>query len=137
MRRKILPFILGGAMSIAAIGPAAASEHNTPETTMPGPCTVVGDIDRGGAAALVALVQAVVQLNAGVNACNIDVDILNNSLNNLLRNADVDVLNNILNNSPILSNDAIDVNVFENDILNGLQINVLGGGVNITLTDPA
>ena len=75
MRRKLLPLILGGALSIAAVAPAAAQT-----------CTV----DRGGAAGLVA---AVVQ----ANVC--DVHILNNSLNNLLRNADIDV--NVLNNSPV------------------------------------
>jgi hypothetical protein len=111
MRRKLLPLILGGALSVVAIAPASAAT-----------C----DIDnRGGAAALVALVQA--QVNAGVNVCEVDVDILNNSLNNLLRNADIHVLENILNNSPI-ANDFIDID----DTLNGIQINVLGGGVNIT-----
>ena len=81
-----------------------------------------------------ALVQAVVNANVGVAACDIDVDVLNNSLNNLLQNADIRALNNILNNSPILSNDAIDVTVTE--VLNGVQINVLSSGLNITITDP-
>ncbi|MDQ3690034.1 MAG: hypothetical protein M3406_08385 [Chloroflexota bacterium] len=123
MRRKILPFILGGALSIAAIAPASAATN----------CNVT---NRGGAAALVALVNA--NVGAGVNVCQIDVDILNNSLNNLLQNADVDVLSNILNNSPIL-NDSLNnltINVVDNDILNGIQINVLGGGLNLTITDP-
>ena len=79
-------------------------------------------MDRGGAAALVSLVQA--NVLAGVNVC--DIDILNRSLNNLLRNADIHVLENILNNSPILSGFTIEVT----DVLNGVQINVLGGGVN-------
>jgi hypothetical protein len=111
MRRKILPFILGGALSIAAVAPAGAQSD-------PG---CVADVDRGGAAALVALVQA--NVLAGVNVC--DINILNNSLNNLLRNADIHVLENILNNSPILSH-----NVIVAPIANGVQINVLGGGVN-------
>ena len=123
MRRKILPFILGGALSIAAIAPAAASSHTE----------CVTDVDRGGAAALVALVQA--NVLAGVTACDIDVNVLNNSLNNLLRNADIRALNNILNNSPILN----DLTITVTDVLNGVQINVLGGGINvpITITDPA
>lgn len=112
MRRRILPFILGGVLSIAAVAPAAAQSD-------PG---CVADVDRGGAAALIALVQA--NVLAGVNVC--DIDILNNSLNNLLRNADIHVLENILNNSPILSGFTIEVT----DVLNGVQINVLGGGVN-------
>lgn len=116
MRRKLLPLILGGALSIAAIAPAAAATN----------C----DVDnRGGAAALVALVQA--NVGVGANICNVDIDILNNSLNNLLRNADVDVLNNILNNSPILSNNDIDVTVA--DVLNSPNITILGSGVNLTI----
>ena len=112
MVRKLLPLILGGALSIAAIAPASAAT-----------C----DVDnRGGAAALIALVEA--QVNAGVNVCEVDVDILNNSLNNLLQNADIHVLENILNNSPILN----DLTVTVEDVANGIQINVLGGGVNIT-----
>ena len=106
MRRKILPFILGGALSIAALGPAAAAEHTE--------CTV----DRGGAAGLVA---AVVQ----ANVC--DVHVLNNSLNNLLRNADIRALNNILNNSPILSgNDVIDDITIEDNVI---TVSLLSGPV--------
>ena len=111
MRRRLLPLILGGALSVAAVAPAAAA-----------PTCEVG---RGGAAALVALVNANVQVNA---LC--DVDILNNSLNNLLRNADIHVLENILNNSPILNDWTITVS--HNDILNQLEINVLSiGGVDV------
>jgi hypothetical protein len=116
MRRRILPFILGGALSIAAIAPASAA------TT----CDVV---NRGGAAALVALVQANVGVAAAV--CDVEVDILNNSLNNLLRNADIRVLNNILNNSPILSNNDIDVTV--ENVLNSNDITILGSGVDLTI----
>ena len=114
MRRRLLPLILGGALSIAAVAPAAAQSD-------PG---CVADVDRGGAAALIALVQA--NVLAGVNVC--DINVLNNSLNNLLQNADIHVLENILNNSPILNDFIISVG----PILNGVQINVLGGGVNVT-----
>jgi hypothetical protein len=121
MRRKLLSLILGGALSVIAVMPAAAQTE----------CNLPAAPQRGGAAGLVALVQAVVNANVGVAACDIDVDVLNNSLNNLLRNADIDVLNNILNNSPILSNDAIDVTV--ENVANGIQINVLSSGLNITV----
>jgi hypothetical protein len=114
MRRKLLPLVLGGALSIAAVAPAAAQSD-------PG---CVADVDRGGAAALIALVQA--NVLAGVNVC--DINVLNNSLNNLLRNADIHVLENILNNSPILS--GFDINV--GPTLNGVQVNVLSAGVNVT-----
>ena len=114
MRRRLLPLILGGALSIAAVAPAAAQSD-------PG---CVADVDRGGAAALIALVQA--NVLAGVNVC--DINVLNNSLNNLLQNEDIHVLENILNNSPILNDFIISVG----PILNGVQINVLGGGVNVT-----
>ena len=114
MRRKLLPLVLGGAISIAAVAPAAAQSD-------PG---CVADVDRGGAAALIALVQA--NVLAGVNVC--DINVLNNSLNNLLQNADIHVLENILNNSPILNDFIISVG----PIANGVQINVLGGGVNTT-----
>jgi hypothetical protein len=114
MRRKLLPLILGGALSIAAVAPAAAGH------------TACHVDNRGGAAALVALVQA--QVNAGVVVC--DVNVLNNSLNNLLRNADINVLRNILNNSPFLNDWTITVT--DNDILNQIQINILSvGGVNV------
>jgi hypothetical protein len=118
MRRKLLPLILGGALSIAAVATAAASH------------TACHVDNRGGAAALVALVQA--QVNAGVVVC--DVNVLNNSLNNLLRNADIHVIENILNNSPFLNDWTITIT----DTLNGIQINILSlgnvnvGGVEIT-----
>ena len=91
MRRKILPLILGGLLTLAAVAPASAATC----TNLP---------QRGGAAGLVALV-----LQAQVQACEIDIDVLKNSLNNLLQNADIDVLNNILNNSPFLNNVTITV----------------------------
>jgi len=121
MRRKLLPLILGGALSIAAVAPASAATN----------C----DVDnRGGAAALVALVNA--NVGAGVNACQIEVDILNNSLNNLLRNARIHVLENILNNSPILNDSLNDLTINVENVANGIQITVLGGGLNLTVIDP-
>jgi hypothetical protein len=124
MRRAILSLMIAGSLIMATAAPAAA------QTT----CNLPAAPQRGGAAGLVALVQAVVNANVGVAACDIDVNILNRSLNNLLRDANIRALNNILNNSPILSNDAIDVTVTE--VLNGVQINVLSSGLNITITDP-
>lgn len=110
MRRKLLPLILGGALSIAAIAPAAAQGNPN--------CTVQND-GRGGAAALVALVNANLVLPVGANAC--DIDVLNNSLNNLLQNADIHVIENILNNSPFLN--GWDINV--GPTANGIQVQVL------------
>ena len=112
MRRKLLPLILGGALSVAAVAPAAAARPD--------------NVQLGGAAGLVA---AVVQVAANVE----DVEVLNNSLNNLLRNADIDILNNVLNNSvnqnDILSN--IDIRII--DVLNDntVIVEVLSGGVAI------
>ena len=123
MRRRILSLIMGTALAMAAVAPAAAQTE----------CNLPAAPQKGGAAALVALVQAVVNANVGVAACDVDVDVLNNSLNNLLQNADIRALNNILNNSPILSNDAIDVIVTENEILNNIQVNVLSEGLLITI----
>lgn len=98
--KRLIPFLLAGALSVAAVAPASAA-------------TCTGSSDRGGAAALIALVNANVQVGA-VNVCEIDV--LNNSLNNLLQNADIHVLENILNNSPILSYN--DITVTFDDVLN-------------------
>ena len=113
MRRKILSLILGSTLAVAAVAPAAAQTE----------CNLGQGSRGGGAFALVSLVQAVVAANVGVQACDIDVDVLNNSLNNLLRNADIDVLNNILNNSPFLND--VTVTVVGDDLI----INVLGGPV--------
>jgi hypothetical protein len=109
MRRRILPFILGGAMAIATVAPAAAAPAQL-----------------GGAAGLVA---AVVQVAVETD----DINIANNSLNNLLRNADIDVLNNVLNNSvnrnEILSNIDIEIVDVLND--NTVIVNVLSSGVSV------
>ena len=109
MRRKILPFILGGALSIAAVAPAAATHQ--PQH--------IGQL--GGAAGLVA---AVVQVAANVETGDVRVITVDDSLNNLLQNADIDVniLRNVLNNA--LRNADIDVQVS--------NISVLGSGVQIT-----
>jgi hypothetical protein len=113
MKRLVLPFALAATLATASVAPAAAQTE----------CTNVG---RGGAAALVALVNANIS-GVGVNACDIDVNVLNNSLNNLLQNADIHILENILNRSPILSGNDIDVNVIGNDIV----ISVLGAGATL------
>jgi hypothetical protein len=109
MRRRILPFILGGAMAVATVAPAAAAP-----------------VQLGGAAGLVA---AVVQVAVETD----DINIANDSLNNLLRNADIDVLNNILNNSvnqnDILSNIDIEIVDVLND--NTVIVNVLSSGVSV------
>ncbi len=117
MRRKLLSLIMGGALSIAAIAPAAAS-HTQCETTS----------GRGGAAALIALVNANVS-GVGINICDVDVNVLNNSLNNLLRNANIQALSNILNNSPILNDSLNDLTITVTNVANGIQINILGGGI--------
>ncbi len=109
MRRKILGLVLGSALAVAAIAPAAA------QTQCAAP-------QRGGAAGLVALVA-----NVNVSACEIDVSVLNNSLNNLLQNADIHVLENILNNSPFLND--VTVTVVGGDLI----ISVLSGPV-VTIT---
>ena len=112
MRRKILPLILGGALAVAAVAPAAAAPPANRQL--------------GGAAGLIA---AVVQVAVATE----DINILNNSLNNLLRNADIDVLNNILNNSvnnnDILSNIDIELDRVLSD--NTVVVNVLSGGVQV------
>jgi hypothetical protein len=113
MRRKFLSLIMGGALSIAAIAPAAAANPQCATTS-----------GHGGAAALIALVNANVS-GVGVNVCDIDVNVLNNSLNNLLQNADIHVLENILNNSPILNDSLNNIQVVA---LNGVGINILGAG---------
>ena len=105
MKRRLLPFILAGALSAVAVAPAAAQDCAT--------------TNRGGIPGIVALVAA--QVQAGITICHVDVDVLNNSLNNLLQNAE------ILNNSPILSSNDITVTV--DDVLNQVTISVLGGPV--------
>ena len=117
MRRKILPFILGGALSIAAVAPAAATHQ-------------------ANAAVANGLIGVVVQ-NVLNNSLNDVVDI-NDSLNNLLQNAlqNADILNdlevrifNILNNLNVNVSD-ITISVDNNDIV----VTVLGAGGTIIET---
>jgi 1-aminocyclopropane-1-carboxylate deaminase/D-cysteine desulfhydrase-like pyridoxal-dependent ACC family enzyme len=124
MKKRLSGLLL--AIGIMAFAPAtaAAAEVNMGShvRTQDTVCEAAGN--RGGAAALAALVAAAVAADVDVIAC--DVNVLNNSLNNLLQNADIHVLENILNNSPILSDITIqDIQVLED----GIQISVLDGPI--------
>lgn len=112
MRRKILPFILGGALSVAAVAPAAAVHT---------PAHVVQAND----AVQNALVGLIVQANVR------DVNVLNisDSLNNLLQNADIDI--NVLNN--LLQNADIDVTVTDVTVVGDSIVITLLSGDTITL----
>lgn len=116
MKRRLLPFVLAGVLTAAFAAPAAAQN----------PACNIEQVNRGGAAALAALIAVAADLNANVAICeiDIDVDILNNSLNNLLRSADIDVLNNSLNN--LLRSADIEVNVLNDS---PVTISVLGGPI--------
>lgn len=111
MRRRILPLILGGALSVAAVAPAAAT-HTT-------------GIAHGG------LVNLVVQ-NVLNNSLNDVIDIndsLNNALQNVLQNARIlnnleVTIQNVLNN---LNVTVTDVNIEVLDT-GDIQIVVLGAG---------
>ena len=116
MRRRFLPFILAGALTAAFAAPAAASNHTVND------CEITIPQDGGGAAALAALIAAAVDADVAVAVCNVSVELLNNSLNNLLRNANIEVLNNSLNN--LLRNADIDVNVLN---ASTIEVSVLGG----------
>lgn len=102
MRRKILPFVLGGALSIAAVAPAAASNHQTVNQ------------DAVQRALIGVIVQAAVRDVVEVE--------INDSLNNLLRDADIDVnvLNDSLNN--VLRNVNVDISDIDIDVLSGGDI---------------
>lgn len=122
MKKRLSGLLL--ALGIMAFAPATAAAA---EVNMGSNVVTVATCDqsggRGGAAALAALVAAAVNAQ-DVMVCNVEV--LNNSLNNLLQNADIHVLENILNNSPILSDITIqDIQVLED----GIQISVLGGPI--------
>ena len=119
MRRKILPFILGGALAIGAVAPAAAAPSANSLTN-----ALVG-----------VTVQAVLNnvdiLNDSANnLITVDInDSFNNLLQNALQNADIDVLNgievrieNVLNNLNVNVSD-INVEILENG---NVQISVLG-----------
>lgn len=114
MRRKILPFVLGGALSIAAIAPAAAA----PPTGF------------AGAAGLVnVVVQAILD--------DVDVDLLNNSLNDLTITVDIDdtlnnALQNVLQNARILNGLEVTIENVLNDLvvnLEDIEIEVAEGGI--------
>ena len=113
-KRTITGLVLSGALALAIAAPTMAAPQR--------------NVQLGGAAGLIA---AVVQV-----AANVDIDeinIANDSLNNLLRNADIDVLNNVLNNT--LRDADIDITRVISD--NTVVVTVLSGGVNtgeITVT---
>ena len=87
MRRKILSFVLGSTLAIAAVAPAAAAPSAT------GMANAQGLI----AAAVSAIVQVDDTLNDNVvNVLNIDV---RRSLNNWFQHADINVVRDVLNNS--------------------------------------
>lgn len=121
MRRKILPFILGGALAVASVAPAAAT-HTTAVAAPGGLVNVV--------------VQAVLNnvnllTNSEVNIITVDIDdSLNNALQNVLRNARI--LNNLEVTIENVLND-LDINVEDVTITvleNGdIQVNLLSGGV--------
>ena|SRR5688500_6605423 len=114
--RRLASFVLAGTMALAIAGPASAQPDN--------------DVAQGVLqnALIGVIVQAAVQ--------DVEVVVLNNSLNNLLRNADIDVnvLNNSLNN--VLQN--VDIDISDIDILSPggdliLNVAILGDGVVVTL----
>ena len=121
MLRQLATLLLAISIGTFALPatPAAAAEPTSGTAGVQSTCTATST--KGGAAGLVA---AVVQ--AAVNAC--EVQILNDSVNNLLQNADIHVLENILNNSPILSDITVqDITV--NALTGTTTITLLGGGV--------
>jgi hypothetical protein len=123
MKRSAAGLLLAMALSAFTPAFAAAAEVNTGSNVVTANdtvCTAAGN--RGGAAGLAALVAAAVAVG-GVNAVVCDVDVLNNSLNNLLDDARIHVLENILNNSPILN----DLNISD------ITVNVLGGVTTISV----
>ena len=100
MKKRLMGPILALALMGLAPATAAAAEANMGSNAVTQTvCEAAGN--RGGAAALAALVRRPSLRDVDVIAC--DVNVLNDSLNNLLQNADIHVLENILNNSPILN----------------------------------
>ncbi|MDP9245475.1 MAG: hypothetical protein M3O64_02380 [Chloroflexota bacterium] len=130
MLRTTAAFVLAlmiGAFALPATTAAAAEPAFAPSAIAQTTCDPSATSTRGGAAGLVA---AVVQAAANVNVC--DVQILNNSVNNLLQNADINVLQNILNNSPILN--GLSITVTDINVLGGTTTITLLGGTVLTLT---
>jgi hypothetical protein len=125
MKKRLLGPLLALALMGLAPATAAAAEVNMGSNVAVQVDCETGN-NRGGAAALAALVAAAVDVG-GVSVCNVEV--LNNSLNNLLQNADIHVLENILNNSPILNDSLNDLTV-DVDVLTGITtISVLGAPI--------
>src|SRR5688572_23218251 len=121
MRRKLLPLILGGALSVAAVAPAAAA-----------PPTAIA-----GAAGLVnVIVQAVIdQVNVAVLN-----DALNNSFNDVVEVNIDDSLNNALQNAFQNARILNGLTVTIENVLNDLNVNVedvtvtvIDGGVSINI----
>jgi hypothetical protein len=119
LRRSFYP-ILAGALSAAFAMPVAAQD---PIADCDNPIT---QATGNGLPALAGLIVANVEANVAVPICqvNVDIDALNNSLNNLLRNANIEVLNNSLNN--LLQGADIEVEVIDDS---PITISVLGGPV--------
>ncbi|HEX4744867.1 MAG TPA: hypothetical protein VFW12_09400 [Candidatus Limnocylindria bacterium] len=125
-RLSVSALLLALALSAFSPATAAAAQPSETGTSLAQTACEAGNA-RGGAAALAALVAAAVDVG-GVNVC--DVDVLNDSLNNLLQNADIHVLENILNNSPILNDLNISDITVDVDVLTGTTtISVLGAPV--------
>lgn len=124
MKKRISGLLLAlGIMAFAPATAAAAEVSMGSNTVTQAECT--SGNNRGGAAALAALVAAAVNAQTGPVLC--EVNVLNNSLNNLLQNADIHVLENILNNSPILNDLNISDITVDVDVLTGITtISVLG-----------
>ena len=124
MRRKLLPFVLGGALSIAAVVPAAAAPNNTSVTN-----ALIG-------VTVQAALENVDILNNSLHDL-VDVNVndsLNNLLQNALQNADIDILNgvevrieNVLNNLNVNVSD-VNVEIIDGDVV----VTLLGG----TITNP-
>lgn len=115
MKKRLLPFVLAGALTAGFAAPAAAQVD---------PCQIEQTTGRGGNAALAALIAAVVDVEANVGIC--EVNVLNNSLNNLLRKANIEVLNNSLNN--LLRDSNIEIVSIERSLNNNVvTVDVLSG----------
>ncbi len=129
MKRLSVPALLL-AMALSAFAPAtaAAAQPSDPGTNLVAPSNCPAGTGRGGAAALAALVAvALGNVNVG------PVCVLNDSLNNLLQNANINALNNILNNSPILN----DLNISDIEVLRGgINVTILSGGLPVVVFIP-
>ena len=115
MRRKLLPFILGGALSVAAVGSVSAAP----------PTGVVA----GTGLVNVVLNNVDILRNSLNDVVDVDInDSLNNALQNVLQNARIlngleVTIENLLNNLNVNVSD-IDIDVASD----GIVITVLGTG---------